>query len=112
MFEMVSKMFCFVTATVSFLYATRICWVCGKKCTFDIDPEEKKMLLKANMPPGLAIYSFGFFIIFTCAIDGPIKITAMAITSALVVTHFVVSMAMPTLKRPPASNYRTEENSH
>ena len=41
MFDMVSGMFCFVTATVSFLYGTRICWVCGKRCSFDVDPTEK-----------------------------------------------------------------------
>lgn len=101
MFEIASKLFCFVTTTVSFIYATRICWVCGKKCTFNLDPIERKDLLKASIPAGFAIYSFGFFVVFSCALDGRLTISVMALTSALIVSHFVVSMAMPTLKRPP-----------
>ena len=105
MIDIISKMFCLVTLTVCVLYATRICWVCGKKCTFETNPDEKKNLLKTTMPTAFAIYSFGFFIIFTCAIDGPMTITTLAITSALLTSHFVVSMAMPTLRRPPSLNY-------
>ena len=109
MIDMIGKLFCLVTITFCVLYATRICWVCGKKCTFDTDPVEKKNLLKATMPPAVVIYSFGFFIIFTCMIDGPMTITSMAITSALLISHFVVSMAMPTLRRPPSWSCRCGE---
>ena len=108
MFAMVSKLFCFVTISVSFLYATRICWVCGKMCTFNIAPSERKNLLKVNIPAGFAFYAFGFFVIFNWAMDGALTISVMALTSALIVSHFVVSMAMPTLKRP-SSDYSVEK---
>lgn len=110
MVYIIGKLICLVTLTVCVLYATRICWACGKKCTFDIDPVEKKSFLKATMPPAVVIYSFGFFIIFTCAIDGPMTITSMSITSALLISHFVVSMAMPTLRRPPSWSCPCGEN--
>ena len=56
MIHMVSGMFCFVTATVSFLYGTRILWVCGKKCNFVVAPAEKKQSLKATIPGGFVVY--------------------------------------------------------
>ena len=99
MFDMVSGMFCFVTVVVSFLYGTRICWVCGKQCSFEIAPVEKKQILKTNMPGGFAVYLFGFLILFGNALNGPLTIFILSITSALIVSHFVVSMAMPVLKR-------------
>jgi hypothetical protein len=102
MLDMVSGMFCFVTVAVSFLYGTRICWVCGKQCSFEIAPVEKKQILKANMPGGFAVYFFGFLVLFSNALNGQLKIFILSITSALLLSHFVVSMAMPVLKRNPS----------
>ena len=104
MFDMVSGMFCFVTAAVSFLYGTRICWVCGKKCNFGVDPAEKKKILKENMPGGFAVYSFGFIVVFSVVLDGPITIAITSLTSAFLLSHFVISMAMPALKYNPANH--------
>lgn len=101
MIDIFSQMFCFVTASVSFLYATRICWMCGRSCSFVISPSERRDILKAKMPAGFAIYAFGFFILFSCRFDGGILITTLSLTSALILSHFVVSMAMPILKRRP-----------
>jgi hypothetical protein len=101
MFDVMSGMICFVSATISFLYGTRVCWVCGKDCNFDVEPAEKKQILKARMPAGFLIYCFGLFILFSYLFDGAFFITIMSLTSALILSHFVVSMAMPPLKRSP-----------
>ena len=103
MFHMLSGMFCFVTATVSFLYGTRICWICGKKCNFDVDPAEKKQILKANIPGGFAVYSFGFIVVFSAVLNGALTVVITSLVSAFLLSHFVISMAMPALKRNPSS---------
>lgn len=104
MFDAVSGMFCFVTAAVSFLYGTRICWSCGKNCNFEVNPAKKKQLLKENMPGGFVVYSFGFLVVFSNILDGAITIAVISFTSAFLLSHFVVSMAMPALKRKPFSH--------
>ena len=103
MFDMVSEMFCFVTAAVSFLYGTRVCWVCGKKCNFGVAPAEKKQSLKATMPGGFAVYSFGFLVAFSEVLNGTLTIVITSLISALLLSHFVISMAMPELKRNHSS---------
>ena len=102
MFDMVSGMFCLITMVISFLYGTRVCWVCGKECSFDVDPVEKKQILKQRIPTGFAIYSFGFFVLFSCLLEGVLTIVVSSLMSALVLSHFVVSMSMPALKRNPS----------
>ena len=101
MFHMLSAMFCFVTVTVSFLYGTRICWVCGKKCSFDVEPAEKTQILKANIPGGFIVYFFGFIVAFSMLLNGALTIVITSLISALLLSHFVVSMAMPALRRNP-----------
>ncbi len=104
MFDIMSWMFCFVTAAVGFLYGTRICWSCGKECSFEVSPAEKKRILKANMPGGFAVYCFGFLVFFSNALDGQLTIIVLSVTSALLLSHFVISMAMPALKRNPSNH--------
>jgi hypothetical protein len=104
MFDMVSGMFCFVTATVSFLYGTRICWICGKECNFSVAPAEKKQILKATMPGGFAVYFFGFIVVFSEVSNGTLTIVITSLISALLLSHFVISMAMPALKYNPANH--------
>lgn len=103
---MVSGMFCFVTATVSFLYGTRICWVGGKNCTFDVGPRKRVQILKAHLPAGFAIYAFGFIVAFSQMLNGILTIIITALVSALILSHFVISMAMPVFKRNPSSHAR------
>jgi hypothetical protein len=103
MIHMVSGMFCFVTATVSFLYGTRICWVCGKECNFNVTPAEKKRILKSNIPSGFTVYLIGFFIVFSTVLNGALTIVITSLISAFLLSHFVISMAMPALKRNPSS---------
>ena len=104
MFDMVSGMFCFVTATVSLLYGTRIFWICGKKCNFEVAPAKKKQSLKATIPGGFAVYSFGFLVIFSEVLNGTLAIIITSLISALLLSHFVISMAMPALKYNPANH--------
>lgn len=102
MFDMISGMFCFITTAISFIYGTRVCWGCGKDCSFEVDPFEKKQILKQRLPAGMVIYAFGFFVFFSCLLDGVLVITVTSLTSALILSHFVVSMSMPQLKRNPS----------
>ena len=102
MFDMVSGMFCFITMAISFLYGTRVCWMCGKDCSFNVDPFEKKQILRQRIPAGFVIYSFGFFVLFGFIFDGVLPIMVWSLTSALILSHFVVSMSMPGLKRNPS----------
>jgi hypothetical protein len=83
------------------IYGTRIAWVCGRKCRFQEDPSDKKMLLFGNLPAATAVYFFGFIIVFTHFATGLITIFFFSITSAILLAHAVVSMAMPELKRQP-----------
>jgi len=101
---MVRGMFCFVTATVSFLYGTSICWVCGKRRSFDVDPAEKRQILKINIPGGFAVYSFGFIVVFSAVLNGVLTVVITSLITALLISHFEVSMAMPALKRNPSSH--------
>jgi len=99
MFEALSGMFCFVTATVSFLYGTRIAWVCGKRCHFQAEPSDKKLLLSESIPAASAVYFFGFVIVFSLIFDGFLAVFMPSIISAILLAHLVVTMAMPELKR-------------
>jgi hypothetical protein len=103
MIHVLSNMLCFITVTTSFIYGTRICWVCGKDCNFTIAPVERKQIIKSRMPAGFAIYSFGFLVLFSCLIDGAFIISMTSAISALILSHFIVSMAMPALKRNPST---------
>lgn len=103
MFDMVSAMFCFISVVVSFLYGTRVCWIGGKDCSFEVDPTDRKQILKQRIPAGFAIYAFGFFVLFSYMIDGILVVTVTSLTSALILSHFITSMAMPAFKRNPSS---------
>ena len=98
MFEALSEIFCFVTASVSLIYGTRIAWVCGKKCNFKVEPADKKLILSESIPSATAIYFFGFAIVFSYLINGFVTIFILSITSAILLAHMVVTMAMPELK--------------
>ncbi len=101
MFNALMGIACFVTATVSFLYGTRISWVCGKKCNFKTEPEYKKQTLHGSLPGAVAVYLFGFLIVFSSLTNGFVTIVVSSLTSAILLASLVVSMAMPSLKRKP-----------
>jgi len=96
-----SGMFCLVTASVSLIYGTRIAWMSGKKCDFKTDPHNKIHNVLESIPAATTVYFFGFFIIFTYFINGSLTIVVSSLTSAILLAGFVVSMAMPELKRRP-----------
>ena len=101
MFDIMSGMFCLVTASVSLIYGTRIAWMSGKKCDFKEDPHNKIHIVLESIPAATAVYFFGFIILFACLMDGPLTIFVSSLTSAILLAGFVVSMAMPELKRKP-----------
>ena len=99
MFDVMSGMFCFVTAAVSLIYGTRIAWMTGKKCNFKEVPENRVQAICASLPAASVVYFCGFLILFSCLTDGILTIIIMALTSAILLAVFVLSMAMPELKR-------------
>ena len=101
MFEALRGIVCFVTVSVSLIYGTRIAWGCGKKCGFKEEPEDKIRTIHESIPAAALVYLFGFLIIFSFCIDGPLTIVVSSLTSAILLSGFVVSMAMPELKRKP-----------
>ncbi len=101
MFEALRDIASFVTVTVSLLYGTRIAWMCGKQCTFKEIPEEKKHVLIECIPAAAVVYLFGFLIIFSLSINGLLTIIVSSLTSAILLSGLVISMAMPELKRKP-----------
>lgn len=101
MFHALNAIFCFVTSTVSFLYGTRISWACGKKCQFNEDPGERKHVLRDSIPAAIAMYFFGFLLVFTQLMDGFLTILVVSMTSAVLLSSFVISMSMPELRRKP-----------
>ena len=106
MFEALQGIACFVTAAVSFLYGTRIAWVCGKKCNFKEQPENKIHALLESLPTATINYAFGFLINFSLFINGFLTIVVSSLTSAILLANLVVSMAMPELKRKPTKEQR------
>jgi len=103
MFEAMSGMVCFVTVMVSMLYGTRISWICGKKCAFKEQPEVKRKTVTESVPAAIAVYFFGFIVLFSYFLNGFIVITVSSITSAVILSTMVVSMAMPELRRNPSN---------
>ena len=99
--NMLIGLICFVTVTVSFLYGTRIAWGCGKFCIFKEEPELKKKALREKLPVATGLYLFGFLIVFSHLLDGFVTIYTYSITSAILLSHFVVSMSIPEFKRKP-----------
>ena len=99
MVDLLSGMFCFVTASASMIYGTRIAWVCGKRCDFKAVPENKLEAIYRCIPAAALVYLFGFIVLFSCLTDGVLTILVLALTSSILLAVFIVSMAMPELKR-------------
>jgi hypothetical protein len=106
MFDALKDIMCFVTAFVCFLYGTRIAWVCGKKCQFSQKPEIRYQSLFSNIPAAAMIYFFGFLIAFSYCFDAFLAKLVFSVTSAVLLSNLVVSMAMPELRRKPSIEIR------
>ncbi len=101
MFEAMSGMVCFVTVTVSLLYGTRISWLCGRKCAFKESPEVKRQTLTESVPAAIAVYFFGFVVLYSYFMNGFVLVLVASVISAIILATLVVSMAMPELRRNP-----------
>lgn len=101
MFEALRGIACFVTVSVSLLYGSRIAWYCGKKCHFQEKPATRKQAIFESIPAATLVYFFGFLIIFSLLINGVVTIVVSALTSAILLSSMVVSMAIPEFKRKP-----------
>ena len=89
----------FVTGFVSFVYGTRLCWECGRTCHFEEKPEIKKKSLRSYLPAATAFFLFGFMLIFGKYTDEFLSRYVCSLTSAILLSHLLVSMFIPSLKR-------------
>ena len=89
----------FVTGFVSFVYGTRLCWEGGKACHFREEPTTKKKKLRFYLPAATGFFLFGFMLIFGIYTDGFLPRYIYALTSAVLLSHFLVSLFMPSFKR-------------
>jgi len=101
MFEALKDIACFVTAFVSFLYGSRIAWGCGTKCQFSERTEDRIKSLCRSLPAAALIYFVGFVILSSYLAIGDFTRFVFSVTSAVILSHFVTSMAMPELRRKP-----------
>lgn len=98
------SMICFVVITISLLYGTRISWACGKKCKLTEEPENKKQAIFNSIPAAALVYFLGFLIVFNLFLSGFATVFLFSITSAVLLSVFVVSMTMPELRRQPKTD--------
>lgn len=99
----------FVTAFVSFLYGTRIAWVCGCNCSSKKTPEKRKAKLKELIPSATLIYFFGFAITANYLYElilgrnpqelGSLAILVMSLINAFLASITVAWLAMPKSRR-------------
>jgi hypothetical protein len=93
----------FVTGFVGFVYGTRICWECAQNCHFREEPQNRKNSLKVYLPIATALYLYGFILIFGYFVDGFIPKYVYSLTSAILLSHYLILLFMPDLKRQPTS---------
>ena len=98
----------FVTGFVSFVYGTRLCWECGKTCHFGEEPTIKRKKLRFYLPAATGFFLFGFMLIFGIYTEGLLPRYIYALTSAVLLSHFLVSWFMPSFKRD--QRHLTEQN--
>jgi hypothetical protein len=101
MFEALKDIACFVTAFVSFIYGSRIAWGCGSECQFSEKPEDRLKSLRRSIPAAAFIYFIGFVILSSYFASGYFTRFVFSVTSAVILSHLVISMAMPELRREP-----------
>lgn len=95
---------CFVTVLMSFLYGSRVAWMCGSKCQFSKSVEQRAQMLVRSIPSAAFIYFFGFMVIFDILVDVFATWAVFSVTSSILLSLVVVSMAMPQFKRMPAKS--------
>ena len=103
MLEGLIHIICFLTITVSIICGTVICFISGKRCTFDQPTAKRKQRLGFSLPAAVAFYSCGFMVFFNHFYGTYWKFTVFSLTSAILLAVFVTSMAMPKLKRNPSN---------
>ena len=90
MIEVLGEIVCFATASVSFVYGTLLGLFSGEKFYYKRKHRIDSQILRGSYPLCLAIFSFGFVIIYSHFFKENITILAAAFASALVLSQAVV----------------------
>jgi len=90
MIDALAEIVCFVTVTVSFIYGTLLGLFSGEKFYYKRKYRVDSRILRASYPLCLAIFCFGFVIIYRHFLKDHVTILTAALASALVLSQIVV----------------------
>ncbi len=90
MIEILGEIVCFVTVSVSFVYGTLLGLFSGEKFYYKRKHKIDSQILRGSYPLCLAIFCFGFVIIYSHFFKDNVTILIAALASALVLAQIVV----------------------
>ena len=90
MIEALTEIVCFVTVSVSFIYGTLLGLFSGEKFYYKRKYRVDSQLLRTSYPLCLAMFCFGFVIIYSHFFKDKETIFITALASALVLAQIVV----------------------
>jgi ABC-type dipeptide/oligopeptide/nickel transport system permease subunit len=90
MIEVLGEIVCFVTVSVSFVYGTLLGLFSGEKFYYKRKHKIDSQILRGSYPLCLAIFCFGFVIIYSHFFKDNVTILIAALASALVLAQIVV----------------------
>jgi ABC-type dipeptide/oligopeptide/nickel transport system permease subunit len=90
MIEVLGKVVCFVTVSVSFIYGTLLGLFSGEKFYYKRKYKIDSQILRGSYPLCLAMFCFGFVILYSHFFEDHVTIFIAAFASALVLSQIVV----------------------
>jgi ABC-type dipeptide/oligopeptide/nickel transport system permease subunit len=90
MIEALGEIVCFVTVSVSFIYGTLLGLFSGEKFYYKRKHRVDSRILRGSYPLCLAIFCFGFVIIYSHFFKDHVTVFIAALASALVLSQIVV----------------------
>jgi ABC-type dipeptide/oligopeptide/nickel transport system permease subunit len=90
MIEVLGEIVCFVTVSVSFVYGTLLGLFSGEKFYYKRKHKIDSQILRGSYPLCLAIFCFGFVIIYSHFFKDNVTILIVALASSLFLAQIVV----------------------
>ena len=90
MIDALAEIVCFVTVSVSFVYGTLLGLFSGEKFYYKRKHKIDSQILRGSYPLCLAMFCFGFVIIYSRFFKDHVTIFIAALASALVLSQIVV----------------------
>ena len=90
MIDALGEVICFVTVSVSFIYATLLGLFCGEKFYYKRKHRIDSKILRGSYPLCLVLFCFGFVIIYSHIFKNHVTIFIATLASSLVLTQVVI----------------------